>query len=168
MAYEDLLRRSIIRSDGLTEPERRKRVADTFTMALRDLEDARLPELSVDRRHNCAYEAARGGAEAVMTAEGYRSGSEVGRHASVMIFLRTAAGGRWRPRAVRFDRARRKRNYAQYERAGTITETEAEEVLALAEQFLAEVREWLAERGLLDAQGSESGNDSPQDSTDSL
>ena len=72
MACEDLLRREIIRSGGLTEAERHRRAADTFTMALRDLADARVPGLSVDRKHNCAYEAARGGAEAVMTAEGFR------------------------------------------------------------------------------------------------
>ncbi len=150
MAYDDLLRRDIIREGGLTEAERRKRASDTFKMALRDLEDAQVADLSTDRRHNCAYEAARGGAEAIMTAEGYRSGGEVGRHVSVMIFLRTAFDGRWRREAVRFDRARRKSNYTQYGRAGTISETEADEVLALASRFLSEVRAWLAERGMIE------------------
>ena len=42
-----------------------------------------------------------------------------------------------------FDLFRKKRNIGGYERAGTVSDQEANEMIALAEQIRQEVRDWL-------------------------
>jgi len=131
------------------------------------LDSAALDGVATDVRHNLAYDAARSAAQGVMMAEGYRSAMAAGHHQALFEFLTVVAEGRWEREADYFDKARRRRNRSEYGRFGLISAKGADDMLATADEFVAEVREWLGERGLLEPQSSES-DDAPQDATDSL
>jgi hypothetical protein len=100
-------------------------------------------------RHNLAYDAARGAAQAAMAAEGYRAAGEGGHHQSVFDFLALVDEGKWEGEADYLNVARQKRNRSQYEEFGLIGEAETEELLEVASRFVAEVGEWLREKGIL-------------------
>ena len=144
MAYEPLLKRNVIRPHELDQRQLRKRVEEMLILTQSHLTDAQASGLSVDAHHGFAYGVARVAAELVMLAEGFRPGRSGSNHVNVFIFLRHVAEGRWAVLARRFDRARKKRNVAEYERAGTVTETELAEMQQLAAAFLGEVSDWLA------------------------
>jgi uncharacterized protein (UPF0332 family) len=135
-----------IRSLALTAEERQRRIEELLAVADRELADAGLHGRSPDGRHNGAYAAARAAAEAVMAAEGYRRGSGEGQHAALFDFLRLVEAGRFSQEAAFFDRARRLRNVTEYERAGVISPSGADDALRAAREFVAEVRRWLQEK----------------------
>lgn len=147
MRYEVLLANDTIRAHGHTAAEVAKRLQEMEHVARRHLADAQAPGLSPDAKHNLAYTAGRVAAEMVMTAEGYRAGRAMGKHAAVFIFLRVAAKGKWSVEADYFDRRRRSRNVSEYERAGTISPTEADRVAHAAQRLLDEVCAWTDESG---------------------
>jgi len=101
-------------------------------------------------RHNLAYDAVRSAAQAVMYAEGFRATAGTGQHEAVFKFLAEVDDGRWQDEAGYFDISREKRNRSEYGSYGQITESEATELATVAERFLSEVREWLAERGMIE------------------
>ena len=47
-----------------------------------------------------------------------------------------------------FQRSRRKRHRSEYEEFGLVSPTEANELLAMGASFIADVKDWLRERGL--------------------
>jgi len=81
-----------------------------------------------------------------MTAEGYRRGRGEGQHVVVFDFLALVEEGRFAREAALFDRARRLRNVTQYERAGVVSPSAADDALRAARGFVAEVRCWLVDR----------------------
>lgn len=142
MAYDDLLHDERIRRHGVTRDD----IVDSMTIAQARLGDAGTEGLSADGRFIFAYDAVRAAAEAVMAAEGFRPVAGVGHHETVFAFLAVAAGGRWERSARIFDQARVKRNAAQYDEWGLVTQTEADELLRAARGFIAEVAHWVSER----------------------
>ena len=144
--YSDLQNDGRIRPVSLTAQERAQRIEELLAVADRELEDAALPDLSADGRHNGAYAAARAAAEATMTAEGYRRGRGEGQHAALFQFLGLVDAGRFARKATLFNRARRLRNIAEYERAGVVSPSAADDALRAAREFVAEVRRWLTEK----------------------
>ncbi|MFP4250964.1 MAG: hypothetical protein ACLFU7_14985 [Armatimonadota bacterium] len=143
MAYDDLLREGRIRRHR-AEPDD---IAASLTLANARLGDAALSNISNDGRFVFAYDAVRSAAEAVMATEGYRPASGIGHHETVFRFLLVAADGRWRKMAMEFEQARSKRNAAEYDEWGLVTETEANRLLEVARQFVREVSEWVAGPG---------------------
>lgn len=116
--------------------------------------DANLAAASVadnpaEVRHNLAYEAARSAAQALMAAEGYRTIGEGAHHQTVFAFLALVDASRWQDEADYFNIARQKRNRSQYQEFGLIGEAETDEALQLATRFIAEVRDWLRDKGML-------------------
>lgn len=149
MSYKNLLDDDTVRQDRLTTADRSTRVVEVMGIAERELADAQAEGISTERRHNGAYEAVRSASEAMMSAEGVRTGRKMGHHAAVIEFLRVTENGRWLLEAGRFEDARKKRNESQYDRSGAITDTEADELLEAARHFVREVKEWLREKGIL-------------------
>ncbi|MEA3403368.1 MAG: HEPN domain-containing protein [Armatimonadota bacterium] len=144
MPYEDLLEAGRIRRHRSTADQ----LIAHLDIAHTRLEDASVEGMSAEGTFLFAYDAARAAAEAVMAVEGYRAASGAGRHEIVFEFLRRAERSRWADLAVELDEAREKRNYAEYERAGLITRTEADDLLRRAREFVNEVARWLHERGI--------------------
>ena len=107
----------------------------------RDLADAQLPELSADRRFATAYSAALLVAIAALAASGYRASQE-GHHywsiQSLAFTMKLDAGT-----ITLLNAARRKRNIADYEMVGMVSEQEIKKMVALAKKLRAMFQEWL-------------------------
>lgn len=108
----------------------------------RDLADADLEQLSDDRKFAIAYNAALQSAKMVIACCGYRV-KGLGAHHVTFECLKLAMG---RPvfKTTKFlDRCRRKRNVADYDAAGRVTEAEAKEMINLAGSFTRKVEKWI-------------------------
>jgi len=107
----------------------------------RDLADAQVHELSTDRRFATAYNAALLAATVALAAAGYRAAREGHHYWTIQSLAFTM---NLDPKTIgRLDMFRRKRNIADYERVGTVSERETREMLALAKRLQATVAEWL-------------------------
>ena len=116
-------------------------VAQLLHICDRDLEKAQIIELGPDWRLSIAHNAAVQAAKAALTAAGYRARKE-GQHYLVLQSL--AFTVRTDPATIKqLDKFREKRNISDYERAGLVTEQEAEEMIALAKQLRYDVERWL-------------------------
>ena len=116
-------------------------IADLMAIANRDLEDCHVQGLSPDWKLNIAYNAALQASTAALAACGYRASREA-HHYRVIQSLSLTIGAD--VRLVRqFDSFRKKRNFGEYERAGTVSDQEANEMITLAERITQEVKDWL-------------------------
>ena len=117
-------------------------IANHLALADRDLHDALSTELSVDWRFNIAYNAALQLAGTALAATGYRvirSGPH--HHRTIQSLLHTIGADANTVRLL--DRFRKKRNVAEYDAVGTISEKEATEMLALAQSLQQRIHDWL-------------------------
>ncbi len=79
-----------------------------------------------------------------MAAEGYRPASGAGQHEMLFAFLSEVPATDWKRHVGYFQRCRRRRTKAVYERASVITAKELDDLLEEVDSFAAEVRAWLA------------------------
>jgi hypothetical protein len=116
-------------------------IADLLHICDRDLEQVKISELSPDWRLSIAHNAAVQAAAAALAAAGYRARS-LGQH---YIVLQSLAFTLKLPPSVikRLDKFRQKRNFSDYERAGTVTEQEALEMIAMAIKLRTDVEQWI-------------------------
>jgi len=119
-----------------------REVADLLHVVARDLADAAIPQLSTDRRFATAYNAALQLATIALHASGYRAAGE-GRHWATFHVLPETLGPQAQARADYLDNCRSKRNITDYDRAGEISERDAEEILVEARAFREDVLTWL-------------------------
>ena len=116
-------------------------IANLFKAADRDLADAQIQGLSADRRFATAYSAALLAATIALAASGYRTSQE-GHHywtiQSLAFTIKLDA-----KTIDQFNAFRRKRNIADYERIGMVSEQDISKMLALANKLRTEVIEWL-------------------------
>jgi hypothetical protein len=117
-------------------------IANLLALADRDLLDARSAGLSVDWRFNIAYNAVLQLAGAALAASGYRVVRSVPHHHRTIQSLAHTIGAN--DNTIRLlDRFRKKRNVAEYDAVGTISDQEATEILALAQSLRRLVLDWL-------------------------
>jgi hypothetical protein len=119
----------------------REEIADLLAVVDRDLEDAAIDRLSPDWRLGISYNAALQLATLALAAEGYRPDRQRA-HERAIQSLRFTVELEKDLIAV-LDGVRRKRNIASYERAGTASAREAEEMYQLARALRTRVMEWL-------------------------
>lgn len=117
-------------------------VSDLLRVADRDLADAAIPQLSADRRFATAYGAALALATIVLHASGYRAAG-AGHHWTTLQALPELMGSQAQERADYLDQCRTRRNLADYDRAGVISDTEADELLTETQTFRTDVLAWL-------------------------
>lgn len=122
----------------------RREVADLLAVSQRDLDDARVTGLSLDRRFATAYSGALQLATIVLAASGFRAAAQRGHHAVVWQALPEVMGDGVGETAVYFDSCRALRNATDYDRAGVVSETEVDEVMRESEAFRDQVLDWLA------------------------
>jgi hypothetical protein len=134
-------------ADGRLRPHvgSAQETADLLRVVERDLADAGIQVLSSDRRFTTAYNAALQLATIVLRASGYRTAG-VGHHWITFQALPELMGAGQQVRADYFDACRRKRNIADYDAAGEISDSETEELLAEALEFRRDVQAWLSAR----------------------
>lgn len=119
----------------------RTEIHDLMGIVARDLEDCRTEGLSPDWKLNIAYNAALQAATAALCASGYRAARE-SHHFRVIESIALTIGA---PASTvrQFDAFRKKRNIDAYDRAGTTSDQEAAEMIALAERICRDVSAWL-------------------------
>lgn len=117
-------------------------IRDLLRVVDRDLADASVRRISSDRRFITAYNAALTLATMVLHAAGYRAVG-AGHHWTTIQALGHILGPEARARTNYLNSCRMRRNTADYDRAGTISETEADQILTEAEAFRADVLAWL-------------------------
>lgn len=137
MSLEDWLNKNLIDKHRTSARE----IASLLHICDRDLEKVTIAELGPDWRLSIAHNAAVQTAKAALAAAGYRARKQ-GQHylliQSLTFTLNTD------PIIIkRLDKFRQKRNISDYERAGLVTEQEAEEMMALAKQLRDDVEQWL-------------------------
>ena len=116
-------------------------IADLFSVADRDLNDCRCKGLSADWRMSIAYNAALQMATAALTAAGYRAARDSHHYRVIQSLAYTINA---KPKLIaQFDRFRKKRNIGGYEKAGLVSDQEAEEMLDFAVQLRADVEKWI-------------------------
>lgn len=118
-----------------------KEIEELLHVVERDLEDANQTRLSLDRRFATAYNAVLQLATALHAA-GYRTAGQ-GHHWATFHVLPKIMGSKARKRADYLDACRTKRNVADYDRAGEISEVEVAEILDEARNFHRELLVWL-------------------------
>jgi hypothetical protein len=119
-------------------------IADLLGVADRDLEASCTPELINDWRFNISYNAALQVASAALAASGFHA-ERANHHYRVTHSLEFTVGVD--ARTIRtFSTFRKKRNITDYERAHTISDREAEEMLNLARRLRKDVAAWIADK----------------------
>ena len=102
----------------------------------------RTPGLSPDWSLNIAYSAVLQAARAALAAAGYRAPTGEGHHYVVLQSLAHTIG--LDPGSVhKLDALRKRRHMATYTRAGTVSDREARDAIALIERVGADVETWL-------------------------
>jgi hypothetical protein len=116
-------------------------ISGLLELADRDLKESRVTGRGDDWRFNIAYSSAQNSARAALAAEGYRAIGKAA-HFWTLRSLKHTIGA---PEDVidKLDKFRKKRNQATYEHAGLVTETEVDEMIALAEWLLEKVTTWI-------------------------
>jgi len=137
MSLEDWLRNGWLIEHETSPAE----IAELLAIVERDLADCRIQGLSPDWKLNIAYNAALQAATAVLAACGYRASKEAHHYRVIQSLVLTIGADASLVR--QFDSFRKKRNVGGYERAGTVSDQEANEMIALAERIRQEAKNWL-------------------------
>jgi len=138
MSLENLLARSRLKRHKTSTRE----IADLLKVVDRDVTDASIKELSADRCFATAYNAALQLATIALYCKGYRP-IGTGHHFTVFQTLKHTLGEEGQDLADYFDACRVKRNITDYDRAGQVSEKEAQELLDEAKIFKSKINEWL-------------------------
>jgi len=116
-------------------------ISDLLYIVDRDIKTARTPGVHPDWRLSIAWNAVLQVANAALAAAGFRAEGE-GHHYRTIQSLELTIGAE--PGLVRrLDAYRKKRNIGDYQKAGMVTDSEADELVKLAEEVAARVRAWL-------------------------
>jgi len=125
----------------LAHSSSRREIQDLFGIIDRDLQECLLEGLSSDWKLNIAYNAALQAATAALAAAGYRTSTESHHHRVIMSLELTIGWGT--DTVDLLDKFRKKRNISDYNRTGTVTEKEANEMFLLAEKLRSDVIKWM-------------------------
>lgn len=119
-------------------------IGDLFAVVDRDLDDAAVPRLSTDWRLGITYNAALQLATIALAAEGYRPGRERPHERAILSLRDTVGIGATTVDLL--DTIRRKRNQINFERAGTTSAGEAEELYDVVMNLRGDVVRWLRKK----------------------
>lgn len=121
----------------------RNEVSGLLSIVDRDIRDAGAA-LSTDWRFGIAYNGALKLCTLLLHAEGYRAAHDL-QHYRTIAAMPLILGESKAADAEYLDTCRKKRNIVEYERAGSISVTEADELLSFTIEFRGVVMNWLKE-----------------------
>jgi len=121
----------------------RTEIRDLLAVVDRDLADAAVSNLSADWRMNIAYNAALQVSTAALAAAGYRAARD-SHHFRVIQSLRETISAD-ASTVLTFDAFRKKRNTSGYDRAGLVSDADADAMRALAQRLRVDVVAWLSD-----------------------
>lgn len=140
MSLEDWLNNSWLIPHHATKQE----ITDLLAVIDRDIRAASVIGLDTDWRLGIAYNACLQCAVTALAASGYRASQIQHHYRAIQSLAFTLALD---PNIISsLDVYRRMRNFADYERAGTIPESAADEALHLAQTLRDLLHKWLRER----------------------
>lgn len=119
----------------------RQQVTDLLAIVVRDLADTH-SSVSADWQFGIAYNAALKLCTILLYASGYRPEKNLA-HYRTLQALPLILGGSRNDDADYLDACRAKRNTAEYDVAGCVSQSEADELRAFAESLRDDVLEWL-------------------------
>lgn len=122
----------------------RQEITDLLSIVERDLADAEISALSVDWRFGIAYNAALKLCTIILYAQGYRPENAFAHYRAIMA-LKEISNQNWKDHSVYLNSCRMQRNTLEYDRAGTVSEDEANQLIVFTRAFQAEVKDYLAE-----------------------
>jgi hypothetical protein len=117
-------------------------IAGLLAIVARDLSDAE-GDISPGWRFGIAYNAALKLCTILLHASGYRPEKTL-QHYRAIAALPEILGKHWQEEADYLETCRRKRNIAEYDRAGVATEQDASELVKFCHELRVEVLAWLA------------------------
>ena len=126
------------------QPSSKNEIHNLLAISDRDLETWELSGMPADTKLGLAYNAALQAANAALRATGYRASGAAHHHRVIQSLTHTI--GLEEESITLFDTFRKKRNISNYEMAGTVSESDAEEIYHLAREIRARVGRWLRER----------------------
>lgn len=133
-----------VRNGWLSKHESsREEIHNLLALVDRDLHDCRTPDLSADWRFAIAYNAALQSATAALAAAGFRASREVHHYRVIQSLALTIGASNELIRT--FDAFRKKRNVSSYDVGGTVSDKEAGEMAALADDLRQTVLRWMKE-----------------------
>jgi uncharacterized protein (UPF0332 family) len=121
----------------------KQEIQNLFKLVERDLKDAKIKQLSTDRRFATAYNAALQLATIVIHAAGYRIKANTGHHWVTILSFSEFMGKSQKNRSNYFNACRAKRNVTDYDRVGEISESDLNELLNEVIEFKKDVIDWL-------------------------
>ena len=116
-------------------------IADLLAIVDRDLEDS-MRDLSPDWQFGIAYNAALKLCTILLYASGYRPEKNLA-HYRTLAALPLILGDERKDDADYLDTCRAKRNTAEYDAAGTVSQSEAAELRDFAKELRSDVTAWL-------------------------
>jgi len=119
-----------------------KEINNLLGLAKRDINDAKVKEISTDRRFAIAYNAVLQLATILLYRKGYKP-EGAGHHFTIFQAMKEVMGASYYKLADYFDSCRAKRNVTDYGYVGGISEAEVEELVREAERFLEVILNWL-------------------------
>jgi len=122
----------------------KKEINNLIRVVRRDLKDAKVKGISVDRKFATAYNAVLQTATILLYCRGYKP-KGVGYHFTVFQTMKEIMGNNYHDLADYFDACRAKRNITDYDYAGSISRVEVQDLITEAENFLNVVLSWLKE-----------------------
>lgn len=123
----------------------KQEIQNLFKLVERDLKDAKIKQLSTDRRFATAYNAALQLATIVIHIAGYRVKSGSGHHWVTILSFPEVMNKNQKNRSNYFNACRAKRNVTDYDRVGEISEVDLEELLKEVLAFKNDVISWMKE-----------------------
>ena len=120
----------------------KQEIANLLQIVDRDLKDAKEKNISPDWRLGIAYNAALKLCTILLAAEGYRPERTL-QHYRTILAMPEILGKEMKEDAQYLDTCRKKRNIAEYDQIGIVSETEAEELLKFTKVLRKKVIDWL-------------------------
>jgi uncharacterized protein (UPF0332 family) len=118
-----------------------KQIEDTMRIAIRDVSAAKknLEIAEWDWAHNIAFNAMLQAGRALMFWKGYRARGQE-HHLAVTQFVAAVFPSEFSQETLSaFERGRKRRSAVTYDQPGTISETQARNIVALADDFVGKV-----------------------------
>jgi hypothetical protein len=137
MSLEDWLNEGRLRTHKTSKNE----LSQFLIIFERDMADAHVDGISVDRKFTTAYNAALTLSLAALAASGYRPAGEGHHYWAIQSLAFTLQLDD--ETIEKFNKFRRKRNITDYERSGSVSEKEVSEMLELARSLRVTLEEWL-------------------------
>ena len=140
MPYDRLVSQGKIQQHATS----RKEIASLFQIVERELKDASIPQLSDDKKYISAYNAILQCATIIVYCEGFKTRGEA-HHYITFRFIRETLGSEHQELIDYFDSCRKKRNLADYDVAGEISEKEVKEIIAEARKFYKFTKDFVSQ-----------------------